>query len=296
MQKAAGTSFILRLYLHFPEAAIYPNPDDGDVQAEAPQGDVAGLLERWPARRDDIQVIAGHFPLCTTRLLGEEFRTMTVLRDPVERTLSYLRHRRVLVAEDRDKSLEEIYDDPWAFPLIIENHMTRMLALEPEEVTWGPLSQMPYTPERLEQAKANLAAIDVFGLQDHMGEFWTDVQERFSWQLPPMPRFNTTEPVPVGDSPVPGSPRTTRTTWSCGATHRTCTRAAGRNGVDAGSDASGNLGREVVHDLPRITRGAVHHVDLVGRVAHPERDRVEGLPGVALVAELDRLPLRVLVP
>lgn len=200
MQKAAGTSFILRLYLHFPEAAIYPNPDDGDVQAEAPQGDVAGLLERWPARRDDIQVIAGHFPLCTTRLLGEEFRTMTVLRDPVERTLSYLRHRRVLVAEDRDKSLEEIYDDPWAFPLIIENHMTRMLALEPEEVTWGPLSQMPYTPERLEQAKANLAAIDVFGLQDHMGEFWTDVQERFSWQLPPMPRFNTTEPVPVGDS------------------------------------------------------------------------------------------------
>ena len=43
-------------------------------------------------------MVTGHFPLCTTELLGGAFTTFTVLRDPVERTLSYLRHHRKIDA------------------------------------------------------------------------------------------------------------------------------------------------------------------------------------------------------
>ena len=60
------------------------------------------LLERWEARRDEIQVVTGHFPLCTTELLDADFTVITVLRDPVERTLSYLRHHRDTTPADSE--------------------------------------------------------------------------------------------------------------------------------------------------------------------------------------------------
>ncbi len=65
-------------------------PDHGRAAAHIPHL----LLERWKARRDEIRVVTGHFPLCVTELLDADFATFTVLRDPVERTLSYLRHHR----------------------------------------------------------------------------------------------------------------------------------------------------------------------------------------------------------
>ena len=49
------------------------------------------LLDLPPSRRERIRVYAGHFPFVAVELMGQEFVTMTVLRDPVERTLSYHR-------------------------------------------------------------------------------------------------------------------------------------------------------------------------------------------------------------
>ena len=57
-------------------------------------------------------MIAGHFPLCTIELLDAEFTTLTVLRHPVERTLSYLRHHRDTTPADSERSLEELYEQP----------------------------------------------------------------------------------------------------------------------------------------------------------------------------------------
>ena len=68
------------------------------------------LRERLAARGDQIKVITGHFPLCTTELIDGPFTTLTLLREPVERTLSYLRHDREKEAADRKRPLEQIYD------------------------------------------------------------------------------------------------------------------------------------------------------------------------------------------
>ena len=54
----------------------------------------------------------GHFPLCTLELLGGSFTTLTILRDPVERTLSALRDQQERSPELRGAPLELIYDDP----------------------------------------------------------------------------------------------------------------------------------------------------------------------------------------
>ena len=57
---------------------------------------------------------------------------MTVLRDPVERTLSFLRHQaeRRQRGATEDTPLVEIYEDPFRFEAMIQNHMTRMLSLD----------------------------------------------------------------------------------------------------------------------------------------------------------------------
>ena len=85
---------------------------------------------------------------------------MTVLRDPVERTLSALRHMRERDAEFRGKPLEEIYADPIKFRCLIQNHMVKMLAITREEMTDGVLTvlELDADPPRASQAEPGRSA------------------------------------------------------------------------------------------------------------------------------------------
>ena len=126
---------------------------------------------------------------------------MTVLRDPVERTLSFLRHQaaRRQRGATEDTPLEEIYDDPFRFEAMIVNHMTRMLSLTPDE--FGPgdgvLTTVPYTAERLEMAKDALAGLDLFGLQHRLEEFCDELGTRYGLDTGTPLRSNTTDPGDV---------------------------------------------------------------------------------------------------
>jgi hypothetical protein len=195
MQKTAGTTLRDRFRNHFDEAAIYPNRTDGRDRRISVIS-LRHLLGRWEARRDEIRLVAGHFPLRTVDLLDAEFVTLTVLRPPVERTLSYLRHQQVVAKGDERTPLEQIYADPFRFKGLIENHMVRMLSLTPDEMAAadGALAEVPYTPERLDMAKAGLASLDLFGLQPRFEELCTDLSTRFGVDLGDPIRSNTTEP------------------------------------------------------------------------------------------------------
>jgi hypothetical protein len=195
LQKTAGTSFSRQMKDAFGRPAIYPSDDDGDPIARVI--DVDHLLARWRARRDEIRVVTGHYPLCTVDLLDAPFVTFTILRHPVDRTLSYLRHHRKMTPADRDLSLEEVYEDPARFDGLIHNHMVKMFSLSPDEMTEGALTVVDFTPERLERAKRNLDGIDLFGLQDRYEEFCADVNRQFGWQLGPPLHMNRTEPTDV---------------------------------------------------------------------------------------------------
>jgi hypothetical protein len=198
LQKTGGTALFQRLRDHFGPEAIYPNPDDQtDIRSTT---DVDFLLDHYRQRGDAIRVVTGHFPLCTVELFDAPFTTFTVLRDPVERTLSSLRRRQTVEERFRGWTLEEIYGDP-SMQDIIRNHMVKMLSLGADEMTAVPLvAHVDFDEDRLETAKRNLThRVDLFGLQTHFEDFCTDLERRFGWDLG-APRFaNRTEAVPVSD-------------------------------------------------------------------------------------------------
>lgn len=193
LQKTAGTSLIRRVQAQFPMRAVYPNGSDGDIVASVISVD--HLLDRWAARGDDIRFVGGHFPLCVTELLGGGFTTLTLLRDPLERTLSYLRHHRERTEADAALSLEAVYDDEFRFHGLVHNHMTKMLSLSPDEMDAGALTRVDFDRERLERAKRRLAQVDAVGVQDDFEAFCDELSRRYGWRLGDPVRMNVTEPA-----------------------------------------------------------------------------------------------------
>jgi Sulfotransferase family len=200
MQKTGGVSLYMRMQREFGEEAVYPAKSDGDAVGVAPQLMTDVLLERWARRRDQIRVVTGHFPLCTIELLDADFATFTVLRDPVERTLSYLRHHRKTKPPDSELALEEIYEDPGNFRHFIDNHMVKMLSMRPEEMTDGMMSVVDLDDRRLRIARKALEGMDAFGLQGDLEGFAQRLEGLYGWNLGPPVHENVTE-----QSEVPAS-------------------------------------------------------------------------------------------
>jgi Sulfotransferase family len=197
IQKTAGSSLRRRLVELFGEAAVYPTRRvDGTDPYELVLS-IDHLRRQFAERRVEIRVVIGHFPLCVTELLDGEFATLTILREPVDRTLSYLRHHRQTTPADRDKSLERIYAEPFRFQGFVHNHMTKMLALTPGEMTAGMLTPIDLGHDHLERAKERLAGLDAVGHQERFGEFCEQLSRRFGWALGEPEVTNATEPVEV---------------------------------------------------------------------------------------------------
>lgn len=187
MHKTAGTALCQRLRHEFPPEEVYPAVFDQQAYHATLHVDL--LRRRFEENGDRLRLITGHFPLCTTELLGVPFATMTVLRDPVERTLSALRDMRERDASVRGRPLEEIYADPIKFQCLIHNHMVKMLSMTPDEMTDGFLTVLDLDSRHLERAKRHLVErVDVCGVQEHFEEFCDELMRRSGWDLGP-PRF-----------------------------------------------------------------------------------------------------------
>jgi hypothetical protein len=203
MQRTAGSALRLRLINHFGEAAVYPTGLDGKDPVRS-YIFVDHLLERLAARGDEIRVITGHFPLRAADLIDGPLTTLTLLREPVERMLSYLRELRedrVLRSEPArsryaGRPLEEIYEKLYG---LANNHLTKMLSLTPEEVSATLFGRVELNPGHLERAKEALAAIDAVGLQERFEEFCDELTARFAWRLGDPETINRTAPVEVSD-------------------------------------------------------------------------------------------------
>ena len=184
MQKTAGTALRTRLMNHFGEVAIYPSQYRDGTDRPKLVLSTNLLRDRMAARGHEIKVITGHFPLCTAELIDGPVTTMTLLREPVVRTLSYLRHHRDNEPSDRYKRLEEIYEDPLRFHGFAHNHMTKMLSLTSAEMTDNAmLARVDFHEGHLERAKEALAGIDIVGVQEQFEDFCQELSARFGWDL-----------------------------------------------------------------------------------------------------------------
>lgn len=198
LQKTAGTALFKRLRHQFGPEGVYPMPQyQGDPDTSI---DVDQLIARFSAHRNEIRVVTGHFPLCVSEMLGPDFATFTLLREPVDRALSFLRHQRQEDARFSSSSLEEVYADPMCREGLLRNHMVRMLSLTADEMTDGALTQVVVDDARLERAKENLAGrVDVMGIQEEFEPFCDALAIRFGWDLGEPQFANRTQAIPVDD-------------------------------------------------------------------------------------------------
>lgn len=196
VMRTGSTTLTRRMKQHLGDDAVYPaRRHGGGVDAAI---SVPALLSHWRAERGSIRAIAGHFPLATVELLDAPFTTLTILRDPVERTLSQLRRFRDVIPEYAGADLETIYEDPWRFHHNLHDHMVRMFSLHADEVlAEGMWARFEHTRDRLERAKERLESVDVVGIQERFDDLCDAVAERFGWDLGEPLRAATTSGPPV---------------------------------------------------------------------------------------------------
>ncbi|MDZ7732471.1 MAG: hypothetical protein U5R31_04585 [Acidimicrobiia bacterium] len=90
---------------------------------------------------DRITFFWGHLPLVAARLVDPALPALILLRDPVDRAVSFLKQIRRDVRPGA--SLEELYEEEWLAIRVIDNHQTKVLSLSATEALAPP------TPDQL---------------------------------------------------------------------------------------------------------------------------------------------------
>jgi hypothetical protein len=116
-------------------------------------------------------------------LLDRDLVTLTMLRDPVARTISYLRHCKRHHPRHHDLALEEIYEDAFLFPTLIHNHQVKIFAMTTSDRLESYMDVIDIDDERRRIAEANLERADVIGLHERYDEFLGEIQRRFGWKI-----------------------------------------------------------------------------------------------------------------
>ena len=195
LPKTGGTSLHFQFRQIFPGPALYPRPEDGDPMHDGPQFVPALLEKALIDRGQEIRMVIGHFPYCVAADLAVPRTTMTMLRNPVDRTLSYLRHDNKL--HGQRQSLQALYDDDFRFSALIQNQMVKMLGMTSAEMTDGMLTRIDVGPEHLQRAKENLDRMDAVGVLEEFDRFRLLINAQFGFQIPPAPPLNTTAGNPT---------------------------------------------------------------------------------------------------
>lgn len=173
-----------------------------------------------------LRAVAGHFPFEVLKVLPGHFQTVTVVREPVARTISH--YHEILRKEAPELSLDEflhseVYDVPSG------NYQARQLGhsidLPQAWISYSPMQwylqaggrpDQPYplqalfdsTPmflseeELLERASAHLEQIDVVGITDELDALVERLADLFGVPTVAAPRLNTTASSAADELPA----------------------------------------------------------------------------------------------
>jgi Sulfotransferase family len=183
VMKTAGTTFALQLRSEFSEESIYPaKGHDWESPADLERyTDIPRVLGLSAERRSQIRVYTGHFPYMVRELIDPRLVAVTLLRDPVERTISVLKHFKRLDDRYCDMDLEEIYDDDHIFRSFIHNYQTAVFSRTLEDGVQPIRDPISVDERRLAFARDNLAKVQVVGLTSRYAEFVDELRARFGW-------------------------------------------------------------------------------------------------------------------
>jgi len=103
------------------------------------------------------------------------------LRDPIERTISVLKHFKRGEERFHDLALEAVYEDRQIFRFFVENHQTKVFSLGIEDNEQAINCGLTIDEVRFARARRNLARVDVIGLTEDYDRFVAEVRDRFGW-------------------------------------------------------------------------------------------------------------------
>lgn len=160
VMKTGGTSFADLVRVNFADEARYPDtclPADTHLmrrmEAYMYVQQVVADVNRL---NEQLRMVRAHIPCSVQSLLSGSYETLTILREPIERTVSHLKHCRTYHKEHQDMDLEQIYELPWFTASFFQNYQTKIFSMSNQEaVTRSPfLEDSPAVPSP-EQLKAN---------------------------------------------------------------------------------------------------------------------------------------------
>lgn len=159
VMKTAGSTFREAFSRILPAGDVWPptSPDDPSRDEESERSTITRYLSldslaQMIGTGERPRFVSGHYPYAARALLqaastaGDDVVCMTMLREPVARTLSFLAHTRRHSVGLRDRSDEEIYEDPWWFDRFVHNHQTRLFSITLDEAT-APRSDQLFLAE-----------------------------------------------------------------------------------------------------------------------------------------------------
>jgi sulfotransferase famil protein len=135
-----------------------------------------------PEERHAYRVVTGHYPYACRHLLDDDVVTFTLLRDPIERTISHVRMLQRLDPRLAELSLAEVYDDPASRSFFFDNYQARVFAYD-DPANPTVMADVEWDDHRMEVAKKNLATIDLFGFRERLDEFLHEVSARYGWEI-----------------------------------------------------------------------------------------------------------------
>ncbi len=199
VMKTGGVTFAEHIRRNFRRRETYPAMDEPDFYTAKVK--IPYLLGLPPERKARFKVFEGHFPYAVVEELGLDLVTITCLREPVARTLSYLKYAIRTKENLRGMSLEQVYDDPFEFPTVIKDHQTKVFSMGPGDKLDTYLDCIDVDERRLEIAKANLAKIDVLGLTERYDDFLRILEEDYGWEFSDIEPMNAShETYEVSDA------------------------------------------------------------------------------------------------
>ena len=135
--KTGGTSFADIVRASFKLETRYPDTflasDTNLMERMRAYMHTPTFIAEVNKRSENLQLIRAHVPYAARSLLERDYTAITILREPVARTLSYLKHCRHYHAEHAGMSLEAIYEQDWFRRNFIDNYQTRIFSMSATE-------------------------------------------------------------------------------------------------------------------------------------------------------------------
>lgn len=202
IMKTAGTSFAHQIVANFGGDELFPDPAAPAGKRRDQYWQIAEVRALDPDRIGRVRMFHGHFPFLVASMVGAD-TTLTLLRDPIERTISHMRHCERHFPAHRGRSWEAIYDDAWLHPLFFRNYQVKQFALTADDRPEAHNEDIVLDAGRLDIAISNLEQVTVLGLTDRYGDFLDEVRRRFGWTISTRGR----QQVSPGSVDVPGALR-----------------------------------------------------------------------------------------